>query len=380
MNEKQNDYRWMQRALTLARQGEGRVEPNPMVEGRVEPNPMVGCVITQGEKIVGEGFHTAFGAAHAEIEAIRNAGPLADGGNLYVNLEPCCHQGKTGPCTEAILKANIARVVVANTDPFPQVAGSGLAALAAQGIEVTTGIAAEEAGELNAPYFHYLQTKRPWVIAKWAMSLDGKIATQRGDSRWISNSSSRKIVHQIRGRVDGILIGRRTAELDDPQLTARPPGPRTAVRVVLDSQAQLSSDSQLVRSAGEIPLLVVTGEKAPAEETSRLTDAGCEVFKIEQDQTTNPLHVLLTLLGKREMTNLLVEGGGNVLGSFLDAGLINEVHTFIAPLLIGGEGISAVSGRGIDQMDRAYRLGHCRVEQIESDMYISGRFPREKDS
>ena len=370
MNEKQNDYRWMQRALTLARQG----------EGRVEPNPMVGCVITQGEKIVGEGFHTAFGAAHAEVEAIRNAGTLADGGNLYVNLEPCCHQGKTGPCTEAILAANIARVVVANTDPFPQVAGSGLAALAAQGIEVTTGVALEEAEELNAPYFHYLQTKRPWVIAKWAMSLDGKIATHRGDSRWISNSSSRKIVHQIRGRVDGILIGRRTAELDDPQLTARPPGPRTALRVVLDSQAQLSSDSQLVRSAGEIPLLVVTSEKAPAEETSRLKNAGCEVVKIEQDQTTNPLHALLTLLGKREMTNLLVEGGGNVLGSFLDAGLINEVHTFVAPLMIGGEGISAVSGKGIDQMDRAYRLENCQIEQIESDMYISGRFPREKDS
>ena len=353
MTDKQDDLRWMQRTLTLARQG----------EGHVEPNPMVGCVITQNERVVGEGFHTAYGRDHAEIEALRKAGEEATGGCLYVNLEPCCHQGKTGPCTQAILAAKIRRVVVATKDPFPQVAGSGLAEFEANGVEIVTGIAAEEAEGLNAPYFHYLQTKRPWVIAKWAMSLDGKIATHRGESHWISNPSSRKVVHQLRGRVDGILIGRRTAEVDDPQLTARPSGPRTAVRIVLDSEAQLSSESQLVRSARETPLLVVTSEAASAEAESRLTEAGCEVVKINRDQASNPLHTLLDLLGERQMTNLLVEGGGKVLGSFLDAGLINEVHAFVAPMLIGGEGFSPVAGSGVEQIDLAYCLERCHVEQ-----------------
>jgi diaminohydroxyphosphoribosylaminopyrimidine deaminase/5-amino-6-(5-phosphoribosylamino)uracil reductase len=369
MNEKQNDYRWMQRAITLARQG----------EGSVEPNPMVGCVITQDDKIVGEGFHTAFGKQHAEVEALQKAGDQADGGDLFVNLEPCCHQGKTGPCTEAILAANIGRVVVANTDPFPQVAGSGLKRLQAEGIEVLTGVAAKEAEELNAPYFHYLQTQQPWVIAKWAMSLDGKIATHRGDSQWISNPHSRKLVHEIRGRVDGILVGRRTAELDDPQLTARPPGPRTAVRIVLDSKAQLSSNSQLVRSAPETPLLIVTSNAAPTAEISRLTAAGCDVVTIDQDREANPQRALLKLLGERQMTNLLIEGGGIVLGSFLDSGLINEIHAFIAPIIIGGEGISPIAGQGVGQMELAYRLEQYKLEQMEGDLHLSGRFPRGKD-
>ncbi|MEC8336898.1 MAG: bifunctional diaminohydroxyphosphoribosylaminopyrimidine deaminase/5-amino-6-(5-phosphoribosylamino)uracil reductase RibD [Planctomycetota bacterium] len=373
MNETQRDYRYMQRALKLARQG----------AGRVEPNPMVGCVIVQGEKIVGEGFHTAFGRDHAEIEALRNAGADAEGGTLYVNLEPCCHHGKTGPCTEAILTAKLARVVVANRDPFPQVAGTGLASLREHGLDVMTGVAAEEAEALNAPYFHYLQTNRPWVIAKWAMSLDGKMATTGGDSRWISNPRSRSIVHQIRGRVDAILIGRRTAELDDPQLTARPPGPRTAVRIVLDSMAQLRTDSKLVRSAGEVPLMVVTGPQAPLEARSRLENAGCELMFLDQEPQEGrsaKLHQLLERLGERQMTNLLVEGGGKVLGSFFDAELINEVHTFIAPVLIGGEGVSPLGGSGAESMDCVKRLELFQTEQIDEDWYISGRFPRKNDA
>ena len=371
MNETEHDYRYMQRALELARQG----------AGRVEPNPMVGCVIVQAEKIVGEGFHTAFGRDHAEIEALRSAGADAEGGTLYVNLEPCCHHGKTGPCTEAILAAKLARVVVANRDPFPQVAGTGLTSLREHGLEVMTGVAAEEAETLNAPYFHYLQTSRPWVIAKWAMSLDGKMATTGGDSRWISNPRSRSIVHQIRGRVDAILVGRRTAELDDPQLTARPSGPRTAVRIVLDSMAQLRTDSQLVRSAGEVPLMIVTGGQASHEAKSRLENAGCEVMCLDhqpQEDRAAELHQLLERLGERQMTNLLVEGGGKVLGSFFDAQLINEVHTFIAPVLIGGEGVSPLGGSGAESMDRVTRLEHCRTEQIDEDWYLTGRFPREK--
>ncbi|MBC19700.1 MAG: riboflavin biosynthesis protein RibD [Planctomycetaceae bacterium] len=368
MTEKQQDYRCMQRALQLARRG----------IGRVEPNPMVGCVIVQGQTVVGEGFHTAFGRDHAEIEALRDAGADAEGATLYVNLEPCCHHGKTGPCTEAILAAKIARVVVANRDPFPQVAGTGLALLRRHGIEVTTEVVAEEAEILNAPYFHYLQNKRPWVIAKWAMSLDGKMATSGGDSRWISNPHSRSIVHQMRGRVDAILVGRRTAELDDPQLTARPPGPRTAVRIVLDSMAQLPTDSKLVCSAREVPLMVVTGEEAPPEARSRLERAGCEVICLEPQQELSSLHQLLKRLGERQMTNLLVEGGGEVLGSFFDAGLINEVHAFIAPVLIGGKGVAPLTGRGAERMESVTQLEHLRTEQIDGDWYISGRFPRKK--
>ena len=189
-------------------------------------------------------------------------------------------------------------------------------------------------------------------------------------------------MHQIRGRVDAILIGRRTAELDDPQLTARPPGPRTAVRIVLDSMAQLRTDSKLVRSAGEVPLMVVTGPQAPLEARSRLENAGCEVMFLDQEPQEGrsaKLHQLLERLGERQMTNLLVEGGGKVLGSFFDAELINEVHTFIAPMLIGGEGVSPLGGSGAESMDRVKRLEHYRSEQIDEDLYISGRFLQNKD-
>ena len=209
------------------------------------------------------------------------------------------------------------------------------------------------------------------------------MATTGGDSRWISNPRSRSIVHQIRGRVDAILVGRRTAELDDPQLTARPPGPRTAVRIVLDSMAQLRIDSKLIRSAGEVPLMVVTDRKAPLEARSRLENAGCEVICMDQgpqERRSDKLHQLLKRLGERQMTNLLVEGGGEVLGSFFDSELINEVHTFIAPVLIGGVGVSPLGGSGAESMKSVIRLEHYQTEQIDDDWYISGRFPRKKNA
>ena len=229
----------MRRALELAAQG----------QGAVEPNPMVGCVIARGAEILGEGWHRRFGGAHAEVEALKLAGERARGATVYVTLEPCCHHGKTPPCTRAILDAGVARVVAAMPDPFPQVAGGGLAELRAAGIEVQSGVLEEEARKLNAPYLKLLSTGRPWIIAKWAMTLDGKIATAAGDSRWISCLDSRSIVHQLRGRVDAIVVGRGTAAADDPLLTARPPGPRTAMRIVVDTRASLSPQSQLVRTA-----------------------------------------------------------------------------------------------------------------------------------
>ena len=238
----------MRRAVELAERG----------RGHVEPNPLVGAVIVRDGQIVGEGWHKKFGQAHAEVNAFTSAGEAARGATLYVTLEPCCHHGKTPPCTDAVIRAGIARVVAALQDPFPQVAGQGAALLRAAGIPIEFGVCAKEARRQNAPYLKLLATGRPYVHAKWAMSLDGKIATRTGDSQWISNETSRRRVHELRGRMDGILVGIGTALADDPLLTARPPGPRTACRVILDSKGRLPITSQLVRTAAQVPTLIVT--------------------------------------------------------------------------------------------------------------------------
>ncbi len=244
----EKDQLFMLRALELAAGG----------EGLVEPNPMVGCVIVQEDRVVAEGYHAQFGGPHAEVEALQRVAGQAAGATMYVTLEPCCHQGKTPPCSKAIIDAGIQRVVVASVDPYAEVNGSGIEALEAAGIVVSAGVLEDEARDLNAAYFKRIETGRPWVIAKWAMTLDGMIATAKGNSQWISSEASRKIVHELRGRMDAIVVGRRTAEEDDPLLTARPAGPRTAARVILDSNAKLASSSQLVKTARETPVLVVT--------------------------------------------------------------------------------------------------------------------------
>ena len=354
----------MRRALELAAQG----------QGYVEPNPMVGCVIVQGAEIIGEGWHRGFGEAHAEINALKLAGDRAAGATLYVTLEPCCHTGKTPPCTEALLRSGVRRVVVAQADPFPQVSGGGLAQLRSAGLEVELGVLESEARRLNGPYLTLLEKGRPWVIAKWAMTLDGKTASRTGSSKWISNQESRAIVHQIRGRVDAVVVGRRTAELDDPQLTARPPGPRRALRVVIDTRASLASESQLVQTAGDTPVMVVAGPEAPAADRSRLEDAGCEVFVCDADSPEDRLRQLFEELGRRRLTNVLVEGGGQLTGSLLTGRLIDEVHVFIALKLIGGaEAPSPMAGHGIGQMSRALGLDEPQVQQLGGDIYVHGR-------
>ncbi|MGD0516310.1 MAG: bifunctional diaminohydroxyphosphoribosylaminopyrimidine deaminase/5-amino-6-(5-phosphoribosylamino)uracil reductase RibD [Thermoguttaceae bacterium] len=354
----------IRRALELAANG----------QGYVEPNPMVGCVIARGAEIIGEGWHRRFGGPHAEVEALRLAGPRAAGATLYVTLEPCSHYGKTPPCTKAVLASGIRRAVVAMKDPFPQVAGCGLAELQAAGVEVEVGVLEFEARRLNAPYLKLLESGRPWIIAKWAMSLDGKIATAGGESRWISNEKSRELVHKLRGRMDAIIVGRETALSDDPLLTARPPGPRTALRVVLDSQALLSPDSQLVRTAAEVPVLVAAGSEASASNCRRLGDAGCEVFECPGKTHIGRLHSLLEELGRRRMTNVLVEGGGRVLGSFFDARQIDEVHAFIAPKIIGGSQARVpFAGGGIARMSEALCIDVPEIEQIGDDVYVHGR-------
>ena len=357
--------RWhMQRALELAARG----------EGRVEPNPMVGCVVADGAEIIGEGWHRRFGGPHAEIEALRLAGPRARGATMYVTLEPCCHQGKTPPCTEAIIRAGISRVVAAQLDPFVEVAGKGVARLRAAGIDVQVGVLEGRARSLNAPYLKLLRTGRPWVIAKWAMTLDGKIAARTGSSHWVSGEPSRRIVHQLRGRVDAIMVGRVTAERDDPLLTARPPGPRTALRIVADSLASLSSTSRLVQTARQVPVLVAVGPDAPERSRGRLEAAGCEVLVCDAPEPGGRLEQLLDQLGRRQLTNLLVEGGGRLLGSLLDLGQIDEVHVFLAPKLVGGaEAPTPAAGTGLETIADALHLGELHYEPSGEDLHIWGR-------
>lgn len=357
----------MARALELAQRG----------EGFVEPNPMVGCTIVNDGETVGEGWHRRYGGPHAEIEALQVAGQRARGATAYVTLEPCCHHGKTGPCSEALVTAGITRVVVAQRDPFPQVAGQGIAQMDAAGIVVEVGLLEADARQLNAPYLKLVEQGRPWVIAKWAMTLDGKLASRSGDSRWISSEVSRAIVHQLRGRVDGILIGCGTAQHDDPLLTARPPGARVAARIVLDGHAALASTSRLVSTAREVPLIVATTANAPAENRSRLAAAGCEELVCEGATPREQLDWLLAELGRRRMTNLLVEGGSQVLGSLFDLRQIDEVHAFVAPRLIGGhDAPSPIAGLGLDRMAEALSLDAPTIEQCGSDVYIRGRVAR----
>ncbi len=364
MNPVDLDAWHMARALQLAELG----------RGAVEPNPLVGCVITKGAEVIGEGFHRRFGGPHAEVEALAIAGRRAAGATMYVTLEPCCHWGKTPPCTDAIIAAGVARVVVALSDPFPQVDGGGLRALQAAGIEVALDVGRAEADRQNAPYLKLLLKKRPWVIAKWAMTLDGRLATRTGSSQWISNAASRGIVHALRGRVDAIIVGRSTVDADDPQLTARPTGARVATRIVFDRQARISLDSQLVRTARQVPVLIVTQSDLHADRVQALVDSGCEVFNVSGDDLLQPL---LDELGRRRMTNVLVEGGSGVMGLFFDAREVDEVHVFIAPKLIGGaEALGPIGGAGLAEMVEAVQIDTPQIQTLDGDIYLTGRTRR----
>ncbi len=276
-----------------------------------------------------------------------------------------------------MIAGGVSRVVAAQRDPFPAVSGGGLAALEKAGIAVEVGLLEDEAKRLSAPYLKLVQTGRPWIIAKWAMTLDGKLATRTGDSRWISSEASRAIVHQLRGRVDAIVVGSRTAAIDDPLLTARPPGPRTATRIVVDSLATLSSGSQLVKIARETPVLVAAGPAATETHRDRLADAGCKVLACAARRTVNDCTRCMTELGRRQMTNVLVEGGAGLLGVFFDEGLIDEVHVFVAPKLVGGaDAPSPLGGRGRDLLRGALVLPEPEVQVLGGDLYVQARLAR----
>lgn len=327
------DFRFMGEALALARRG----------EGLVEPNPMVGCVLVRRRRVVGRGWHRQFGGPHAEVEALRQAGRSARGATAYVTLEPCCHWGKTPPCVDALIEAGIARVVAGAIDPHRIVAGKGLRRLRAAGIKTSVGLMGAEAAELIAPFTRMQRDGRPYFILKWAQSIDGRIATRGGDSKWISSPESRREVHELRGRVDGIIVGIDTVLADDPELTARlVPPRRVATRIVLDPRLRTPIKSKLVQTAVGVPTLIVTTTAQCASTAARrLAERDCMVMGIRHGPRGFDMKALARLLHAGGMTNVLVEGGGRTLGAFLDAGLADEARIYVAPILIGGRAAPA---------------------------------------
>ena len=357
---------YMKLALRLAAKG----------AGWVSPNPMVGAVVVKDGQIVGQGYHRRVGAPHAEVEALRQAGDAARGADLYVTLEPCNHQGRTPPCTQAILSAGVRRVIIATMDPNPQVTGGGAEYLRSMGVKVETGLLEEEARRLNEAWFHWVATGRPWVIAKAACSLDGKIATASGESQWLTGEAARAFGHRLRHRVDAILVGIDTALSDDPQLTTRlprgrgqdpdPGGPGQPPAPALDRQTPPPATPR------PPPGWPAPGE-APKEKIRAIKELGAEVLVFPPESGRVPLKPLLELLGRQQVQSLLVEGGAEVLGGFFDQRLVNQFYFFFAPKILGGrEAPGVLGGEGVTRLVEAHQARDLAIRRIGPDLLISG--------
>ncbi len=352
---------YMARALELAHQA----------LGKVSPNPAVGAVIVKEGRIVGEGYTQPPGQEHAEVVALRQAGKDAKGAIMYVTLEPCCFFGRTPPCTQAIIESGIREVHLAMLDPNPRVSGRGRAQLESAQIKTYLGEHEEEARELNEAYIKFITTGLPFVIAKFAMSLDGKIATRAFDSKWISSEKSREQVHRLRGIVDAVMVGVNTVIQDNPELTARAGAIRQPLRIVVDSQGNTPLTAKLLRQPGRT--LLATTSAIELLKANQYEEAGAEVLLLPPRNGLVDLPALLKELGQREVTSVLVEGGGTLLGSLFDLKLVDKVLAFVSPIIIGGrEAISPVGGRGVARVERAVRLRRVRVEQFGEDVLISG--------
>ncbi|MBA7588009.1 Riboflavin biosynthesis protein RibD [subsurface metagenome] len=358
---------YMEQALSLAK----------LALGQASPNPAVGAVVVKGDEVVGQGYTQPPGSHHAEVIALKQAGGEAVGGTMYVTLEPCAHQGRTPPCTGAIISAGIGEVRMAMLDPNPVVSGRGQDELKKAGIKTSLGEHEEEARDVNEAYIKFITTGLPFVTAKFAMSLDGKIATKEGHSRWISGTESRKYVHCLRYTSDAIMAGVNTLLADNPHLTTRCSGGKggTArkqpLRVIVDGNGRTPLDSKVFSEPGKT--LLVVGHKLSPDERAAFNKAGAEVMEPPKEYAKVDLETLLRDLGKREITSVMVEGGGILLGSLFDLGLVDKVIAFIAPIIIGGANArSAVVGEGVSKVTEAFRLERVKVGRLGDDLMVSG--------
>ncbi len=363
--QKKEEY--MRRALELARKG----------EGYTSPNPMVGCVVVKDGRIISEGYHEKYGEFHAERNALTRCTEDTAGADLYVTLEPCCHQGKTPPCTDIIIEKKIARVFVGSMDSNPLVAGKGVQILRDHGIYVETGILDAECRKLNEVFYHYIATKTPFVVMKYAMTLDGKIACATGDSKWVTGEIARTQVHRMRGRYRGIMVGIGTVLADDPMLNCRVEGGVDPVRIICDSNLHIPTESQIVKTASDIETIVACSQEAleserKQEKIRRLKEAGIQIIGTEGAHGVN-LVELMKKLGGQNIDSILLEGGGTLNASALEDGIVNKVYAYIAGKLIGGmDARSPVEGMGIDRMADAITLQNMEIEKLGDDFCIVG--------
>jgi diaminohydroxyphosphoribosylaminopyrimidine deaminase/5-amino-6-(5-phosphoribosylamino)uracil reductase len=360
-----DDPYFMQMALDLAIKG----------EGFTSPNPMVGAVVVKDGRVVGSGYHQMVGGPHAEVNAIVAAGKLAKGATLYVTLEPCNHTGRTPPCTHKILEAGIKRVVISMVDPNKDVAGGGAKFLEQQGIRVTTGVCREQAQKLIETFVKFVQTRRPFVIAKCAATLDGRIATRSGDSKWVTGEKSRQFVHRLRHAVDGILVGINTVRTDNPSLTTRLPDGlgKDPVRIILDTHLSISPEAKLLRQDSAADTILVVGQDVTPDKQAAFEDDGFRVVQTKLKNGQIDMNALMDRLGAMGLTSLLIEGGSRVLSSAFRAAIVDKVFFFYAPKILGGDdGIPICSGPGPDLMSQSILLNNINIRRFDDDVMIEG--------
>lgn len=351
--------KFMERAIELAHEG----------EGFVNPNPLVGAVVVRDGRIIGEGYHARYGTPHAERNALKNCIEDPRGAEMYVTLEPCCHYGKNPPCTEAVIKAGIRKVYVGSADPNPLVAGKGIAQLREAGIEVVENVMREECDAMNAIFFHYITTGRPYVILKTAMSADGKIAAYTGHSQWITNEKSRADVHRMRKRAAAIMVGIGTVLADDPMLNCRCENPSNPIRIVCDTKLRIPFNSKIVRTAKEIPTFIAT-QSQDKELVSKLHMLGVNILHMPTNTYAVDLDYLMRILGRMKIDSVLIEGGAALHTSALKAGIVNRVQMYMAPKIIGQEGISAFGPMGVKTVNEAFRLSAPKLTMFDDDILI----------
>jgi diaminohydroxyphosphoribosylaminopyrimidine deaminase/5-amino-6-(5-phosphoribosylamino)uracil reductase len=341
-------------------------------KGKTSPNPMVGAVLVKNGEIVGEGFHQGFGMPHAEIEGLTCAGDKAEGSTLYINLEPCCHYGKTPPCSKALIDAGVKKVVVSILDPNPQVNGKGIQELRAAGIQVEVGVLEQEAKQLNEVFLKWIVKKQPFILLKAALTLNGKMADMDGDSKWITGEKAREKAREMRGWYDAVLVGIKTVLKDDPLLTCRTPGLKNPVRIALDTRLKIPLDSKLVKTVGEAPFWVATCHPDP-DKVEKLQKAGVKVILLsEEEEGKVSLRALSEYLGACQISSLFVEGGAEVLGGFLKERLVDKIIFFMAPKLISDSGLGVFQKWRENSIRQALILKNLAVSQIEQDVLIQG--------